>query len=77
MKQPNGTAIGPPEPSIGSWTDRYFLKTKKTIGRFGDKTESWNEADATADIVAYAGKPSAKVGREFPIKGRGVRLAVE
>jgi nicotinate phosphoribosyltransferase len=31
--------------------------------------ESWRETYATADIVAYDGKPSVKVGREFLLRG--------
>ena len=30
--------------------------------------DSWTETYATADIVAYDGKPSVKVGREFLLR---------
>ncbi|MGA0394928.1 MAG: nicotinate phosphoribosyltransferase, partial [Rhodospirillales bacterium] len=26
-----------PGDDVAQWTDRYFLKTKETVGRFGDK----------------------------------------
>jgi nicotinate phosphoribosyltransferase len=35
---------GPLQPAvdeIGRWTDRYFVRTKETIGRFGDKTVTY------------------------------------
>jgi nicotinate phosphoribosyltransferase len=32
--------------------------------------ELWSETYATADIVAYAGKPLVKVGREFLLRKR-------
>ena len=35
------------------------------IGTGSYLPETWTETYATADIVAYAGKPSVKVGREF------------
>ncbi len=33
----NGQTPWPPEADVSRWTDRYFAKTKETIGRFGDK----------------------------------------
>ena len=30
--------------------------------------ETWNETDATADVVEYDGAPSVKVGREFLLR---------
>ncbi len=33
--------------------------------------ELWTETYATADIVAYDGKPLVKVGREFLLRKRG------
>lgn len=35
--KPRASAIGPGADEISRWTDRYFLKTKETVGRFGDK----------------------------------------
>jgi nicotinate phosphoribosyltransferase len=35
---PCGAAVRPPVSDIPDWTDKYFLKTKETVGRFGDKT---------------------------------------
>lgn len=35
---PCGAAVRPPVSDIADWTDKYFLKTKETVGRFGDKT---------------------------------------
>ena len=44
------------------------------IGTGSYLPQSWTETYATADIIAYDGKPSVKVGREFllrkPIEGR-------
>jgi nicotinate phosphoribosyltransferase len=34
----SATAIQPEADAIERWTDRYFVKTKQTIARFGDKT---------------------------------------
>jgi nicotinate phosphoribosyltransferase len=31
--------------------------------------ERWSETYATADVVAYAGEPRVKVGREFLLRG--------
>ncbi len=31
-------AIGPEPADVGRWTDRYFVRTKEAIARFGDKT---------------------------------------
>ncbi len=36
--EPSVGALQPPPAGIEAWTDRYFVKTKQTIGRFGDKT---------------------------------------
>lgn len=36
--EPSAGALQPPAAGIEAWTDRYFVKTKQTIGRFGDKT---------------------------------------
>ena len=36
--EPSAGALQPPPAGIEAWTDRYFVKTKQTIGRFGDKT---------------------------------------
>ncbi len=36
--EPSAGALQPPADGIEAWTDRYFVKTKQTIGRFGDKT---------------------------------------
>ena len=30
-------ALRPAATDVERWTDRYFLKTKQVIGRFGDK----------------------------------------
>jgi nicotinate phosphoribosyltransferase len=41
---PGERAAGAPVPSpadVARWTDRYFLKTKATIARFGDKTVTY------------------------------------
>jgi nicotinate phosphoribosyltransferase len=35
--------------------------------------EAWGETYATADIVAYDGKPQVKVGREFLLRRNGDR----
>jgi nicotinate phosphoribosyltransferase len=37
--------------------------------------ERWSETYATADIVAYDGRPMVKVGREFLLKHNGERKA--
>ena len=39
-----------------------------TIGTGSYLPERWSETYATADIVAYDGRPSVKVGREFLLK---------
>ncbi|MFO1113401.1 MAG: nicotinate phosphoribosyltransferase [Rhodospirillales bacterium] len=36
--EPAASALRPDAAGIEAWTDRYFIKTKQTIGRFGDKT---------------------------------------
>ncbi|MFO1120002.1 MAG: nicotinate phosphoribosyltransferase [Rhodospirillales bacterium] len=36
--EPAASALRPDPAGIEAWTDRYFIKTKQTIGRFGDKT---------------------------------------
>lgn len=36
--EPAARALQPDTVGIEAWTDRYFIKTKQTIGRFGDKT---------------------------------------
>jgi nicotinate phosphoribosyltransferase len=36
--EPSASVLQPPPAAIEPWTDRYFVKTKQTIGRFGDKT---------------------------------------
>lgn len=36
--EPAASALRPDPAGIEAWTDRYFVKTKQTIGRFGDKT---------------------------------------
>lgn len=36
--EPAARALQPDAAGIEAWTDRYFIKTKQTIGRFGDKT---------------------------------------
>jgi nicotinate phosphoribosyltransferase len=38
------------------------------IGTGSFLPESWRETYATADIVAYEGVPSVKIGREFLLK---------
>ena len=38
------------------------------IGTGSFRPERWSETYATADIVAYDGKPSVKVGREFLLR---------
>ena len=38
LLEPSLSALRPAAADIERWTDRYFLKTKQTIGRFGDKT---------------------------------------
>ena len=38
---PRVSATGPGADQITLWTDRYFLKTKDVIGRFGDKTVTY------------------------------------
>ena len=35
------TAAGPMGEEVSRWTDRYFLKTKEAIARFGDKTVTY------------------------------------
>jgi nicotinate phosphoribosyltransferase len=39
--KPHAAVGGPSADEISRWTDRYFLKTKATIGRFGDKTVTY------------------------------------
>jgi nicotinate phosphoribosyltransferase len=34
--EPSDAALQPHEAGIARWTDRYFLKTKEIVGRFGD-----------------------------------------
>ena len=41
------------------------------IGTGSYLPENWNETFATADIVAYDGVPTVKVGREFLLKREG------
>lgn len=41
------------------------------IGTGSYLPERWSETYATADIVAYDGRPSVKVGREFLLRKRG------
>ena len=38
------------------------------VGTGSHLPESWSETYATADIVAYDGKPAVKLGREFLLK---------
>ena len=38
LLEPSLGALRPAPADIERWTDRYFIKTKQTIGRFGDKT---------------------------------------
>jgi nicotinate phosphoribosyltransferase len=38
LLEPSLGALQPAPADIERWTDRYFIKTKQTIGRFGDKT---------------------------------------
>lgn len=40
-KAPSRGAIGPPPDEIERWTDRYFVKTKKAVARFGDMTVTY------------------------------------
>jgi nicotinate phosphoribosyltransferase len=37
LSEPSTSALRPGASEIERWTDRYFVKTKQTIGRFGDK----------------------------------------
>jgi len=39
--KPRFATVGPDPGDITRWTDRYFLKTKETIGHFGDKTVTY------------------------------------
>ena len=41
-----------------------------SIGTGSYLPELWTETYATADIVAYDGKPMVKVGREFLLRKR-------
>jgi nicotinate phosphoribosyltransferase len=36
--EPSASVLQPPPDDVERWTDKYFVKTKQTIGRFGDKT---------------------------------------
>ena len=36
--EPSLTVLVPRDGDIAPWTDRYFLKTKEVVGRFGDST---------------------------------------
>ena len=36
--EPSLTVLAPRDGDIAPWTDRYFLKTKEVVGRFGDST---------------------------------------
>ena len=36
--EPSASVLQPPPADVEPWTDRYFVKTKQAIGRFGDKT---------------------------------------
>lgn len=36
--EPSVASIQPRDPDIARWTDRYFLKTKDIVGRYGDVT---------------------------------------
>jgi nicotinate phosphoribosyltransferase len=36
--EPSARVLVPRLDEIGPWTDRYFLKTKEVVGRFGDQT---------------------------------------
>lgn len=38
LLEPSLGVLRPAAGDVERWTDRYFLKTKQTIGRFGDKT---------------------------------------
>ena len=38
LLEPSASVLQPSPGNIEPWTDRYFVKTKQTIGRFGDKT---------------------------------------
>jgi nicotinate phosphoribosyltransferase len=38
LLEPSASVLQPPPGDVEPWTDRYFVKTKQTIGRFGDKT---------------------------------------
>ena len=41
------------------------------IGTGSFLPENWAETFATADAIAYDGKPDVKVGREFLLKRKG------
>ena len=41
------------------------------IGTGSFLPENWTETFATADAIAYDGKPDVKVGREFLLKRKG------
>lgn len=40
-RPPSAGALPPAVADVERWTDRYFLKTKEAIGRFGDKTVTY------------------------------------
>ncbi len=47
------------------------------IGTGSYLPDLWSETYATADIVAYDGRPRVKVGREFLLRGQTVRRAAD
>ena len=55
------SAIQPSPDDIERWTDRYFVKSKETIGRFGDMTVTY--AVFMRRPVIFT--PRLAAGREF------------
>ncbi|MBK8173805.1 MAG: nicotinate phosphoribosyltransferase [Rhodospirillales bacterium] len=41
MLEPSSSVLQPSPGDVEPWTDRYFVKTKQTIRRFGDKTVTY------------------------------------
>jgi len=72
--KPHEAVLGPGADQISRWTDRYFLKTKETIGRFGDKTVTY--AIFMRRPIIFTPRPMVEWLRRMAAE-RGVEFQIE
>lgn len=72
--KPHAPVDGPGADEISRWTDRYFLKTKATIGRFGDKTVTY--AIFMRRPIIFTPRPMVEWLKRMA-KERGVEFQIE